>query len=201
MWKVLPSHRSTLERHGRERLLKRFEPCALKRLRSIKPHFWTDRGEDVPIFSSVSISRVRWVPGHTKWSIPSSPEAQSLERWFNSVSIRICCREFRSWNQKGCRWFSGAAEVRRFSFNSTSRTSGRSEENLKTPGKPSEMYPEIEHCEVCSWYPVCDKRRRNDDHLSLVAGISRNQRKALGERGVRTVVGLAALSASGKAKD
>jgi predicted RecB family nuclease len=57
-----------------------------------------------------------------------------------------------------------------------------------------DTYPEpTEHCEVCSWYSICDKRRRDDDHLSLVAGISRNQRKALGERSVSTVAGLAAL--------
>src|SRR5208337_1267162 len=44
----------------------------------------------------------------------------------------------------------------------------------------TDTYPEpTEHCEVCSWFPVCDDRRRKDDHLSLVAGISRNQRKAL----------------------
>jgi len=58
-----------------------------------------------------------------------------------------------------------------------------------------DTYPEpTEHCEVCSWYPLCDKRRRDDDHLSLVAGISRNQRKALGERSVSSVAGLAALA-------
>jgi uncharacterized protein len=58
-----------------------------------------------------------------------------------------------------------------------------------------DTYPEpTEHCEVCSWYPLCDKRRRDDDHLSLVAGISRNQRKALGERSVSTVAGLAAFA-------
>ena len=58
-----------------------------------------------------------------------------------------------------------------------------------------DTYPEpTEHCEVCSWYPLCDKRRRDDDHLSFVAGISRNQRKALGERSVSTVAGLAALA-------
>jgi len=56
-------------------------------------------------------------------------------------------------------------------------------------------YPEpTEHCEVCSWFPQCDTRRRNDDHTSLVAGISRNQRKALAERDVSTVVGLAELA-------
>jgi predicted RecB family nuclease len=58
-----------------------------------------------------------------------------------------------------------------------------------------DTYPEpTEHCEVCSWYPLCDRRRRDDDHLSLVAGISRNQRKGLGERSVSTVAGLAALA-------
>jgi len=58
-----------------------------------------------------------------------------------------------------------------------------------------DTYPEpTDHCEVCSWYPLCDTRRRDDDHLSLVAGISRNQRKALGERSVSTVAGLAALA-------
>jgi uncharacterized protein len=56
-------------------------------------------------------------------------------------------------------------------------------------------YPEpTEHCEVCSWFPLCDTRRRDDDHLSLVAGISRNQRKALAGRGVSTVDALAKLA-------
>jgi uncharacterized protein len=55
-------------------------------------------------------------------------------------------------------------------------------------------YPEpAEHCEVCSWFPVCDDRRRADDYPSLVAGISRNQRKALAGRSVSTVAALAKL--------
>jgi uncharacterized protein len=59
----------------------------------------------------------------------------------------------------------------------------------------AETYPEpTKHCEVCSWYPVCEKRRRDDDHLSLVAGISRNQRKALVGCGITTVADLAKLS-------
>jgi predicted RecB family nuclease len=58
----------------------------------------------------------------------------------------------------------------------------------------TDTYPEpTEHCDVCSWFPLCNTRRRDDDHLSLVAGISGNQRKALAERGVNTVVGLAKL--------
>jgi predicted RecB family nuclease len=55
-------------------------------------------------------------------------------------------------------------------------------------------YPEpTEHCNVCSWDPICDKRRHNDEHLSLVAGISRNQRKALDARDVTTVASLSQL--------
>jgi predicted RecB family nuclease len=55
-------------------------------------------------------------------------------------------------------------------------------------------YPEpVEHCNVCSWFSLCDTRRREDDHPSLVAGISRNQRKALAERSVTTVAALAKL--------
>ena len=58
----------------------------------------------------------------------------------------------------------------------------------------TDTYPEpTEHCKVCSWFPRCDTRRRADDHPSLVAGISRNQRKALAERAVSTVAALAKL--------
>jgi predicted RecB family nuclease len=61
----------------------------------------------------------------------------------------------------------------------------------------SDTYPEpVEHCRVCSWDSVCDKRRRNDDHLSLVAGITRNQRKALAICDVTTVADLAKLDSA-----
>ena len=38
-------------------------------------------------------------------------------------------------------------------------------------------YPEpVEHCSICRWFRECDAQRRADDHLSLVAGIRRQQR-------------------------
>lgn len=53
-------------------------------------------------------------------------------------------------------------------------------------------YPEpVEHCGICVWSTVCEQRWRQDDHLSLVAGISGSQRKALAECGVTTVRALA----------
>ncbi len=64
-----------------------------------------------------------------------------------------------------------------------------------------DTYPEpTEHCDVCSWFPICDKRRRDDDHLSLVAGISRNQRKALVGREIKTIAVLAKLTLPPKPK-
>jgi predicted RecB family nuclease len=59
-------------------------------------------------------------------------------------------------------------------------------------GSASETYPEpTPHCEVCHWWPDCDTERRKDDHLSLVAGISRLQRKQLGIWDTTTVADLA----------
>ncbi len=59
---------------------------------------------------------------------------------------------------------------------------------------PAATYPEpVEHCDVCRWNPMCRVRRRTDDDLSLVAGASSRQRRALKERGVATRRGLAAL--------
>src|SRR5436190_909951 len=58
----------------------------------------------------------------------------------------------------------------------------------------AETYPEpVEHCRICDWSTVCDAQWRKDDHLSLVANISRNQRQALVAYGAGTVAGLARL--------
>ena len=44
------------------------------------------------------------------------------------------------------------------------------------------QYPEpVEHCEICPWYSRCDTRWHDDDHLSIVAGITRHQRHELGD--------------------
>jgi len=60
--------------------------------------------------------------------------------------------------------------------------------------KPN-TYPEpVEHCAICDWFRVCDDRWHADDHLSLVAYITRNQRDALVGREVDNMAKLAALS-------
>src|SRR5918992_4292240 len=57
---------------------------------------------------------------------------------------------------------------------------------------PPTSYPEpVEHCDVCRWSELCVARRRADDHLSLVAGITARQRRALRARGIETLTALA----------
>lgn len=51
-----------------------------------------------------------------------------------------------------------------------------------------QYYPEpVPHCEICRWDMQCGHKRRKDDHLSLVAGISRVHRRELESRDIRTL--------------
>jgi len=56
----------------------------------------------------------------------------------------------------------------------------------------SSTYPEPKvHCKICRWQNQCDQRRRDDDHLCLVANISRGQISELQANGIETVKALA----------
>ena len=63
-------------------------------------------------------------------------------------------------------------------------------------GDPAaEVYPEpVEHCAICRWRELCADRRRNDDDLSLVAGMTTGQRRALKGAGISTRRGFAGLA-------
>jgi predicted RecB family nuclease len=53
-------------------------------------------------------------------------------------------------------------------------------------------YPEPNpHCELCAWRVPCDQRRRDDDHLCLVAGITKIQTNELRAHEVSTLAALA----------
>ncbi len=48
-------------------------------------------------------------------------------------------------------------------------------------------YPDpVDHCRVCVWFPTCMQRRRDDDHPSIVAGMTRAATERLQEGGVPT---------------
>ncbi len=70
-------------------------------------------------------------------------------------------------------------------------------------GNGAATYPEpCEHCRICDWWRTCDKQRHDDDHLSLVAGVSRGQRAELTGWGIETLArfGREPLSAELKPK-
>jgi predicted RecB family nuclease len=49
------------------------------------------------------------------------------------------------------------------------------------------------YCDVCRWQDRCDGKRREDDHLSLIAGISKIQIAELEARGISTGAALAMM--------
>ncbi|PYQ20798.1 MAG: nuclease [Acidobacteria bacterium] len=64
-------------------------------------------------------------------------------------------------------------------------------EEAVAAGAPTDTYPEpVEHCRICRWWAECMDRRRADDHLSLVANITRVQMARLREAGVGNVTAL-----------
>ena|SRR5271165_2103824 len=94
-------------------------------------------------------------------------------------------------------------ELDRLNFNSTLKPGELTQKNQgHVADRPVALFSDDQlrfpghllfSCEVCSWFPLCDTRRRDDDHLSLVAGITQMQRKELGSREINTVARLASL--------
>ncbi len=93
----------------------------------------------------------------------------------------------------------GGAEVRLIALRSADylsyyRLAKRRLEAFVAEGGAREGYPEpVEHCGMCGWWKRCEERRRADDHLSLVAGISARQRDRLSAAHVVRVSELGAL--------
>src|SRR2546426_4037753 len=60
-------------------------------------------------------------------------------------------------------------------------------------GQGAGTYPDpVDHCRICRWIDVCEARRRQDDHLCLVAGMRRDQTRRLNLAGIKTVSELGA---------
>jgi predicted RecB family nuclease len=66
--------------------------------------------------------------------------------------------------------------------------------DVTTHGESTATYPEpAEHCEICRWWEVCERRRREDDHLSYIAGAGRLHRDELKARGYATLTAAASM--------
>lgn len=70
----------------------------------------------------------------------------------------------------------------------------KSLEQAVDAGVSADLYPEPNpHCDVCRWRVHCDDKRHDDDHLSLVAGISKSQIGELKRHEIGTAAALAGL--------
>ncbi|AFL83715.1 RecB family nuclease, putative, TM0106 family [Belliella baltica DSM 15883] len=59
----------------------------------------------------------------------------------------------------------------------------------------SNTYPEpVMHCDICTWWEVCNKKRRDDDHLGFVAGMGSTQIKEVKNQGIETLQEFAELT-------
>lgn len=66
--------------------------------------------------------------------------------------------------------------------------------DVTTHGVSTATYPEpVEHCDICRWWEVCERRRREDDHLSYIAGAGRLHRDELKARGYVTLAAAASM--------
>ena len=80
-------------------------------------------------------------------------------------------------------------------FAAYERQTRRRMEEVLGAGPPADLYPEpVEHCATCRWSELCAGRRRQDDDLSLVAGMTTGQRRALKAAGIATRRGFAVLA-------
>jgi uncharacterized protein len=63
----------------------------------------------------------------------------------------------------------------------------------------TDTYPlPCRHCGICGYRRACERRRLDDDHLSLVAGLRRDQVTRLEAAGIPTLAALAGLAEGGK---
>ncbi|HYL28038.1 MAG TPA: TM0106 family RecB-like putative nuclease, partial [Candidatus Nitrosotalea sp.] len=66
---------------------------------------------------------------------------------------------------------------------------------LASGAEPSEYPFECAHCNLCPWDADCERKRRDDDHLSLVAWMRREQIAKLESAGISRLSTLAASTA------
>ncbi len=75
------------------------------------------------------------------------------------------------------------------------RFEARIDRDAGDPAKAATYPDPVEHCRVCPWSPRCIQQRRDDDHLSIVAGMRRVDTERLVAGDLPTLAALAASPA------
>lgn len=85
-------------------------------------------------------------------------------------------------------------------FQSYYRLVKRNFERFMQTENPTTYPDPVEHCSICNWWRVCDKKRHDDDHLSLVAGIRSLHMEELKEQKIHTLEAFATAEKIDKPK-
>jgi predicted RecB family nuclease len=89
----------------------------------------------------------------------------------------------------------GTDETETFRVNNFAAYYRRIKQLFEEAVEGEDTYPEpVEHCSICRWAVECSSRRRDDDYLSLVAGMRRDQIRQLNSAEINTVEDLAVRS-------
>ena len=131
---------------------------------SIKPHFWTGRGAVGPtsLFGSDKPSALgAWSYEVVETKLARSTKATALVQlcFYSDLLSRIQGVE-PQWMHVV---LGGAASPERFQVQRYIAYFRKVRSEFEKAWKlETDTYPEpTEHCEVCSWFPLCDKRRRD----------------------------------------
>ncbi len=68
----------------------------------------------------------------------------------------------------------------------------RLEERLDSASEETTYPTPVAHCDICPWWSTCNHQRRNDDHLSFVAGLQTLHHEELNRQGITTLAAFAA---------
>lgn len=89
----------------------------------------------------------------------------------------------------------GNGDLKRFRFDDYAAYYRHLKQSFVRDVASLEAYPFVcEHCKICDWSTRCERQRRDDDHLSLVAWMRRAQVKTFEGAGIATVANLATAS-------
>ncbi|TIU83849.1 MAG: TM0106 family RecB-like putative nuclease, partial [Mesorhizobium sp.] len=69
----------------------------------------------------------------------------------------------------------------------------RFEQSLEQEDAPATYPDPTAHCDICRWHDTCDGKRREDDHPSLIASVTKVQINEFAQYGAATMAGIASL--------
>lgn len=129
-------------------------------------------------YEAVDTKVARWVKPSALLQLCSYAEQVALQG-YSPEQVHVQLGDGTRGSRSGCRTCPRTWGL------SSAGSSQPSPASLAIPTEPVDTYPDpVAHCSVCRWQEVCQQRRRDDDQLSLIAGMRHDQTAELNDLGV-----------------